>query len=144
MDLRTKKTLRSIKNAFIELRARKPLERITVKELAELAEVSKATFYLHYHDIYDLSDHMQKEVIRSILENISQPDLLLTNEIEYRKELFQAFYSEQSLIDILFADSQSAVLPMSIEMELKEYICRLVPHAKDNDKFNILLTYKIY
>ena len=31
MDLREKKTRRSIQNAFLQLRAHKPLERITVK-----------------------------------------------------------------------------------------------------------------
>ena len=60
MDLREKKTKRNIRNAFIELRAKKPLERISIKELAELAEISKATFYLHYKDIYDLSENLQK------------------------------------------------------------------------------------
>ena len=33
MDLRIEKTERGIKNAFIELRSKKPLEKITVKEL---------------------------------------------------------------------------------------------------------------
>ena len=46
MDLRVKKTRRSIINAFLMLRANKPLEKITVKELAELAMINKATFYL--------------------------------------------------------------------------------------------------
>ena len=45
-----------MRNAFLQLRAKKDLERISVKELTQLAEVSKATFYLHYRDIYDLSD----------------------------------------------------------------------------------------
>ena len=40
-----------------------------MKELAELAEISKATFYLHYHDIYDLSSKMQKEVIHTALDD---------------------------------------------------------------------------
>ena len=63
MDLREKKTKRSIKKAFLQLRAQKPLEKITIKELSELAEISKATFYLHYKDIYDLSSQLQNEVI---------------------------------------------------------------------------------
>ena len=55
MDLRTERTKRSIINAFLELRSQKPLEKITVKELSELAFINKATFYTHYQDIYDLS-----------------------------------------------------------------------------------------
>ena len=53
MDLRIEKTERGIKNAFIELRSKKPLEKITVKELCESARINKSTFYAHYKDIYD-------------------------------------------------------------------------------------------
>ena len=56
MDMRIEKTRRSIINAFLQLRAQKPLEKITVKELSALAEINKATFYLHYRDIYELSE----------------------------------------------------------------------------------------
>ena len=54
MDLREKKTRKSIQEAFLALRAHKPVERITVRELTELAQVSKSTFYVHYQDIYVL------------------------------------------------------------------------------------------
>ena len=54
MDLRRQRTKNSIINAFIQLRASKPLEKITVKELSELAYINKATFYTYYQDIYDL------------------------------------------------------------------------------------------
>ena len=64
MDLRIEKTERGIKNAFIELRSRKPLEKITVKELCESARINKSTFYAHYKDIYDLSDAMYPPIRR--------------------------------------------------------------------------------
>ena len=57
MDLRIERTRKCIKDAFIELRKSKPIEKITVKELAALASINKATFYSHYNDIYDLSDY---------------------------------------------------------------------------------------
>lgn len=143
MDLREKKTKRNIKNAFIELRAKKPLERISVKELAELAEISKATFYLHYRDIYDLSDCLQKEIIQNILNSVSNPDLLLSDESQFVQKLFHAFHSHQAMIDILFSGSQTAVLPNSIEKELREYIFKQLPEFRDNAAFNIMLSYKI-
>lgn len=143
MDLREKKTKRNIKNAFLELRAKKPLERISVKELAELAEISKATFYLHYHDIYDLSDQLQKELLENVLDSIPQPELVLSDSVKFIELLFHAFYAHQTQIDILFSGSQSSVLPTNIEKELKDYIFKLVPHAKDDAKTNILLTFQI-
>ena len=47
MDIRIRKTEQAIKNAFIELRSKKSLEKITVKELCELAMINKSTFYSH-------------------------------------------------------------------------------------------------
>ena len=77
MDLRIEKTERGIKNAFIELRSKKPLEKITVKELCESARINKSTFYAHYKDIYDLSDAMEEEVVQSIANSIQHPEYLL-------------------------------------------------------------------
>ncbi len=143
MDLREKKTKRSIKNAFIQLRSQKPLEKISVKELTELAEISKATFYLHYHDIYDLSHQLQMEVIQNILDSLHNPDMFLSNEAQFTKDLFHAFLSQQTLIDILFSGSQASVLPISIEEGLRKLIFELIPEAQNDAKLNIILSYKI-
>ena len=53
-DLRVIKTIESIENALFELLKSKPLDKITVTELARLARINKGTFYLHYMDISDL------------------------------------------------------------------------------------------
>lgn len=144
MDLREKKTKRNIKDAFLQLRAHKPLERITVKELSEMAEISKATFYLHYKDIYDLSEQLQDDIIQKILENIQHPDLFLSDTAQSTYELFHAFCSYQSLIDILFSDRQSSILPFRIEHGIKEFIIQTFPNIKYDAQFNILLSYQIY
>ena len=73
MDLREKKTMRSIYNAFLEIRSKKDIEKVTVKELCDKAEISKATFYLHYRDIYDLSETLQKDVVKEILSHVNDP-----------------------------------------------------------------------
>ena len=65
MDLRIEKTERAIKNAFIELRAKKTLEKITVKELCAEACINKSTFYSHYEDIYALSEASGRQSCRS-------------------------------------------------------------------------------
>ncbi len=143
MDLREKKTLRSIRAAFLDLRTRLPLERISVKELAQRAEISKATFYLHYRDIYDLSTQLQKEVIRSVLASIDRPELLIEDHSQFVNQLFDAFSAQQDLIDILFSGNQASVLPISIEGALRELIMRLLPQADHDASLHILLTYQI-
>ena len=71
MDIRTEKTERAIKNAFLELRSQKPLEKITVRELCAIACINKSTFYAHYEDIYGLSEFMEVETITSVIKTIS-------------------------------------------------------------------------
>ncbi len=142
MDLREKKTKRSIRQAFLQLRRKKPLERITVKELSELAEISKATFYLHYKDIYDLSEHLEEEVIRSIIAGIEHPAYCLTDSQAFVREMYRAFYAEQELIATLFSDSRNQILPMRMETELKAFVKTHNPGLDKNGE--MLLTYTVY
>lgn len=141
MDLREKKTRRSIVNAFLQLRKGKPLERITVKELAQLAEISKATFYLHYRDIFDLSDTLQEEVIQNVLSGIAHPEAFLRDQAGFTVELCHAFYAQQSMIDVLFSGSQAAVLPMRVEKELRQFLHGILPQA--DETLDMMLTYQI-
>ena len=68
---------------------------------------------------------------------------LVTDTTAFTSALFYAFAEHQALIDILFSGSQSAILPLNIEKELKEYIFTYIPSARNNAKLNILLTYQI-
>ncbi|MCQ2466662.1 MAG: TetR/AcrR family transcriptional regulator [Clostridia bacterium] len=122
MDLRKERTRRHIINAFIELRSRKPLERITVKELSEKALINKATFYSHYIDIYDLSEQLEGETIDSIIMNVSNLDNMIAEPKQTTYELVTAFLSQMQLINILFSDSRNAVLSNCIERRFKDII----------------------
>jgi len=46
-DARTRYTLKVIEKSLITLLKEKPMNKITVKELCELAEINRATFYTH-------------------------------------------------------------------------------------------------
>jgi probable dihydroxyacetone kinase regulator len=51
---------------------RKPLDKITVKELVEACEVNRQTFYYHFRDIYDLLGWIYRtEALESIRNNKS-------------------------------------------------------------------------
>ena len=91
MDIRIEKTEKAIKNTFLELRAKKPLEKITVKELCALACINKSTFYSHYEDIFALSELMEAETITAVVKNISaqQQDPFREPEI-FTRNLYMA------------------------------------------------------
>ncbi len=143
MDIREKKTVRNITNAFLDIRTNKPLERITVKELCERAEISKATFYLHYRDIYDLSDTLQLEVIKKIIMYVSDPSDMIYKPLKSSHELINGFYANRSIINILFSGSQFSVLPEKIETQIKELIFGKYPELENNVYANVRITYQL-
>lgn len=143
MDLRTERTKRSIINAFIDLRAKKPLEKITVKELSELAYINKATFYSHYHDIFDLSEQLEEEAIVNLLRNIPHPDSIITDPRQCFLELNQALTSQNSLTKILFSDTRASILSTRIEQAIKQYVFDKYPEYRENIKWNIVLSFLI-
>ena len=128
MDLRIQKTEKAIKNVFLELRARKPLEKITVKELCELALINKSTFYSHYEDIYALSEAMEQETVASIIGSIDHlKDYTTDNPDAFTRELCLAFMSQISLIKILFSCRELSHLGIRLDKALKEVIFRKYP-----------------
>ena len=52
-----------IKTAFMELAAEKEISKITVKDIADRADINRGTFYCHYTDIYDLLHQMEEEML---------------------------------------------------------------------------------
>lgn len=143
MDLRVKKTRANIINSFLMLRSQKPLERITVKELSDAAQINKATFYLHYKDIYDLSETLESELFENVFSSIEHPDAIVLNPKMFVKELGESFTANQTLIDIIFSDERRNILVDRIEKELKEFLFEKYPEYKEIAEINILLTYSI-
>lgn len=143
MDLRIQKTRNSIINAFLELRSRKPIEKITVTELAELAVINKATFYKHYRDIYDLSESLENDMIASILRSIPEPGKILSDPYELTMDIFHAITSQSQMLAILFSGSRRSYLIQQLDVQIKEMIFRECPEYKNDLEKNAQLTFII-
>ena len=144
MDLRVEKTKKAIINAFVSLRAKKPLEKITIKELCEMAVINKSTFYSHYGDIYELSDALETEVVLSVIQSMSHPEYIVEKPGEFTRQLFLGYVSQDHLIQILFSDNRSSRLVSKIEAAIKELFFEKYPQYSTDPAMNIGLTYAIY
>ncbi len=143
MDLREKKTRASIRRAYLDLRAEKGAGRITVRELADRAQVGKATFYLHYRSIYDLSEALQCEAIEMIVAGIEEPAALLTAPDRASWQLFSSFEKHRELIDVLFRGEQAAVLSQGIEEAVRARLEEILPEACNDPRLSALVTFQV-
>ena len=62
-DARVRYTKMRIRDAFCSAITKKNIDKITVKEICDAAEINRATFYYHYTDLYALNEEMQMETI---------------------------------------------------------------------------------
>ncbi len=144
MDLRVQRTKRNIINAFLELRMKKPLEKISIKELAELAFINKATFYTHYQDIYDLEEQLEDELIESIMNSLPNPEYFVTKPKQGFRDLAFAMISQAGMTNILFAPPRNVVLLSKLETVLQERIYAIFPDFQTDLEKRLLLTVLIH
>ena len=140
MDLRTERTKNSIKNAYLELRKQKPLEKISVKELAELAYINKATFYTHYRDIFDLADQLENEFFDSIITEIRYLDCLVTSPEFATMELTKALSDQIPISNILFSGSRQGYYTTKLSAALRKIIDTKYPEKVNDLQWNIVIT----
>lgn len=65
-------TRRRLREALLRLLEQKPLHEISVKELTELADVNRGTFYFHYQDIFDLLVSMEDTFFEQLDRTLSE------------------------------------------------------------------------
>ncbi len=86
------KTRKLIKNTFIEMLSdKREINKISVSELVARADISRATFYAHFDDIYGVVEEFENELIDKFFTNAK---LLTTNDYERFFAEFFAFIRE--------------------------------------------------
>lgn len=75
-------TKKLLKQAMVELLAHRSVEKITVKELCDRADVSRSTFYDRYEDIFCLLRDIEEEFISLIPADYSSDTVAATHMLE--------------------------------------------------------------
>lgn len=75
LDRRCIKTRKGIKQVLIRLMAEKDISDITIKEIADEADVNRKTFYSHYADVNRVLDDIENDVLKQICGIIEKLDI---------------------------------------------------------------------
>jgi AcrR family transcriptional regulator len=67
----TDKTRKTFINVFCDLYSQKPIEKISIQEIANQSGYNRSTFYQYFTDIYELLDYVEERVMKSINEEMA-------------------------------------------------------------------------
>ena len=134
---RTQMTKRMIRSALVELMEEKTLERITIKELCERADVNRTTFYLHYSDqrsvLNDVKDTVCRKTVAMITESdFSDPTAFVERFLCYIRENDRVFR-------ILFMNDEGDSFRFTLMDAAARELIRFLPVTADpqSDAFGL-------
>jgi len=124
VDLRVIKTKKAIRQTFTNLMSRKPLEEITVSDVASGAMINRKTFYAHYASIYDIISEIEDEIVDSfqhMLEGKRFEDIL-ENPYSLFRDLNQTINNNIDLYGRLLTVSGTSNLVHKIIQMIRQQI----------------------
>ena len=96
IDRRVLRTKKNIRQAFLSLLSNKSLTHITVKELSDLADINRKTFYMYYSNIEDILAELEDELVQKLI-------LVFEKEL-FEKETFDSYSFFENLNQAILED----------------------------------------
>ena len=139
-DARVRYTLRVLKESLLQLLEQKPINRITVKEVCEKAELNRATFYLHFSDCFDLLESIKNDLLRDFRKSLGESG---TSDIE---SLISAIYgmidrNENVCRVLIFENPNTALLRKMIESVKEASIANWQKELKNASQNDLEMLY---
>lgn len=134
-DARVRYTKRILKESFLALLKEKPVNKITVKEVCDLAELNRATFYAHYSDCFALMESIEQELVDAFERSLK---LVESYDVS---ALIEAIYAmveknEEACRILIFGGVSPSVLSRMISLAREESIQawkKQLRHASEDD-----------
>ena len=138
---KTRYTRQVIRDTFIELLKKQPLEKVTVTRICEEADISRGTFYLHYHDPYHLMECMEDEYLAGLELRFAEKMAALDDDYSESKgfwlEILEELLEARELAVLFFTNPNSTFLTKCLAMNRKyaDEMCRhKYPDMSDRER----------
>ena len=82
----TEQTRANLRQAFWELYRERPIEKISVREITDRAGYNRATFYLYYHDVYELLEEIEGQVL-GVIDHLVNKRLLQGDRLDFSQHM---------------------------------------------------------
>jgi AcrR family transcriptional regulator len=109
-DIRVRFTQKVLQESLISLMKEKSILDISIKEICERAELSRSTFYIYYHDLYDLLRQIEEEafieaekIFRPYINGERKSDGQVTTA--FLQDILQSIADNSNSIQVLLSEN---------------------------------------
>lgn len=121
-------TKKLLKDNLIDLLEKKNLEKITIKELCEKADINRTTYYKYYLDQYDQLEKIEDEIFvdmgnyieNNSIHNSKENEIIIENILEYIENNQRTFKILLEKADINFQNKMLSFIGKKI-FDKEEY-----------------------
>lgn len=138
-DRRAAYSKKMIRESLYELMKTKPLNKITIKEICEKADVNRSTFYAYYMDIYDLHQKItkdffekQREIINYAVSVLAEKENIADLEIDDFQSIcyfyLKSVKENKELYKFIFNQNSTNSIHLSFGKVFYHTILNEIPH----------------
>ena len=134
-------TNEAIRNAFMELYAHEPFERITVKELCAAVPVARTTFYAHYGNTDDVRlevEDLLLEGIDRIVQSASGGDLPHMDFVAFLDALFEYIIQNRAWFQAFLVDQPNSRFVTKWRAAITANFAQRAPQATKQPNWDLL------
>lgn len=130
-DRRVQRTKKAIRGALLKLLAEKELEKISITEIAEFADVDRKTVYNYYDGIYAILDELETELANEFEKSIEGFDFAVNSIHDIFVELARVLSVHIDVYGALMKINGNARLISKLVGFLKAKVAQMIGKVGD-------------
>lgn len=139
MDLRYKRTEEFIRQAVLELGAKKDVYSLTVSEIAMKAKISRIAFYDHYDNAEALLEVMENEMIDDYIKQVGPYSDFLTDPLKIIRRVMN-YYENQRYSPLVNSSRAANLTTKTVDRIIDEI---MKASGNNSDSFRLKVTFAI-
>jgi len=140
VDRRIRKTRALLVQGLIHLLQQKDIKDISVKELTDMVDINRGTFYLHYSDIYDMINTIEDDMFREfsdILDKDLNNTLDNTSYSAVLLDLFLFLDHNREITRVLIGPHGDLTFVNKLKDLIKTRLISIMSMYRDDPNFEI-------
>ena len=132
-DRRVRRTKKLLTQALTQLLQEKQINEITVKELTDLADMNRGTFYLYYKDVFDMLEKIEDGLFEALDEIVSlhEHDDVSHQTTPILLDLFHFIEENQEMCRVLLSPHGDMNFLHRLNQVVREKCLQMWPNEED-------------